>query len=135
MHWVFNNSAFSVLSISLCPLQGKSLTQELMQRPLRSTHGLLSPLAYKTQSHLCRGETAHNGLSSSTSITDLVRAPIAVKGQQDQGNSYKGQHLIRTGLQVPSIIMYGSTQEGMVWEEVRVPHFVLMANRRRLAPK
>jgi hypothetical protein len=50
----------------------------------------------------------------------LVRVSIAVKRHYDQGNFYKGQHLIGAGLQVQrfnplsSKWEYGSIQAGMV---------------------
>jgi hypothetical protein len=70
----------------------------------------------------------------------LVRVFIAVKRHHDQGNSYKGQHLIGAGLQVQGFSPlssrweHGSIQAGMVQEELRVLHFVPKANGRRLTP-
>jgi hypothetical protein len=57
----------------------------------------------------------------------LVRVPVAVKRHHGQGNSYKGQHLIRSGLEVQrfsplsSRWEHGSVQADMVLEkELRV---------------
>jgi hypothetical protein len=60
---------------------------------------------------------------------------IAVNRHHDQGNSYKGQHLIRAGLQVQrfsplSRQEHSSIQPGIVLEELRVLYLVLKANRR-----
>jgi hypothetical protein len=52
-----------------------------------------------------------------------------------QGNFYKGQHLIRVGLQVQRFRKeHGSVQADMRLEKLRVPPLVLKAARRRLAP-
>jgi hypothetical protein len=59
----------------------------------------------------------------------------------DQGNSYKRQHLIGTGLQVQrfspllSRWEHGSIQAGMVQEELRVLHLHLKATSRILASR
>ena len=66
---------------------------------------------------------------------------IAVKRHHDQGNSYKGKHLIGAGLQVqrfsPSSSRqeHGSIQAGMVQEELRVLHLHLKAASRILASR
>jgi hypothetical protein len=64
----------------------------------------------------------------------LVRVSTAVKRHHDQGDSYKGHHLIGAGLQVlrfkSIIITAGTRQADMVLEELRVLHLVLKANRR-----
>jgi hypothetical protein len=58
----------------------------------------------------------------------IVRVPIALKRHQDQGNSYKGQHLIGAGLSIlrfsplSSRQEHGSMQAGMVLEELRILH-------------
>jgi hypothetical protein len=72
----------------------------------------------------------------------LVRVSIAVKRHHDQGNSYKGQHLIRACLQVQRFSPLSSRQEhgsvhaGMVLEELRVTlHLDLKATRRRLTSR
>ena len=63
------------------------------------------------------------------------------KRHHDQGNSYKGQHLVRVGLQVqrfsplPSRQEHGSIQAGIVLEELRVLHLHLKDARRRLASR
>jgi hypothetical protein len=57
-----------------------------------------------------------------------LRVSIAVKKHHYQGNSYKGQHLVGTGLQVQRFSPLSSrpehdrVQAGMVLEEVRVLH-------------
>jgi N-acetylmuramoyl-L-alanine amidase len=61
-----------------------------------------------------------------------------VNRHHDQGNSYKGQHLIGAGLQVQrfsSLIIiikagHGGIQAGMVQEELRVLHLHLKAASR-----
>jgi hypothetical protein len=59
----------------------------------------------------------------------------------DQGNSYKGQHLIGAGLQVQrfsplsSRQEHGSIQAGMVQEELRVLHLHLKAASKTLTTK
>jgi hypothetical protein len=58
----------------------------------------------------------------------LVRVSIAVKRHHDQGNSYKGQHLIGAVLQVQrfsplsSRQQHGIIQADMAQEELRVLH-------------
>jgi hypothetical protein len=51
---------------------------------------------------------------------------ITVRRHHDQGNSYKGQHLIGAGLQSQMFIImagrHGSMQAGMVQEKRRVLH-------------
>jgi hypothetical protein len=65
---------------------------------------------------------------------------IAVKRHHDQGNSYKGQHLIGIGLQVQRSSQLSSRQEhsiiqaDMGLEELKVLHLDTNADRRRLAP-
>jgi hypothetical protein len=51
-----------------------------------------------------------------------------------QGNSFKGKHLIRSGLHYHDR-KHGSAQEGMALEELRVLHLVPKANRRRLTSR
>jgi hypothetical protein len=71
--------------------------------------------------------------------TCLSRVSIVVKRNHDQGNSYKGQHLIGASLLVlefsplSSWLKHGSIQEGMALEKLRVLHLVPKVNRRRLA--
>jgi hypothetical protein len=61
-----------------------------------------------------------------------------VNRQHDQGNSYKGQHLIGAGLQVQRFSPVSSLQElsylqaGMIWEEPRVLYLVPKATMRTL---
>ena len=56
--------------------RAKNWRQELMQRPWRGAaywlapHGLVSLISYKIQDHQPRDGTTHNGLSSTTSITN-----------------------------------------------------------------
>jgi hypothetical protein len=61
---------------------------------------------------------------------------------QDQGNSYKGQHLIGAGLKVQrfspllsSRQEHGSIQAGIVQEELRVLHLHLKAASRILSAR
>jgi hypothetical protein len=60
---------------------------------------------------------------------------MAVKIYHDQGNSYKGQHLIGDGLQVHyhQGRKHGSIQAGMALKDLRVLHFVPKTNRRKMA--
>ena len=61
-----------------------------------------------------------------------------MKRHHDQGKSYKGQHLIKAGLQVKGSVHYhhgrnhGSVQEDMVLEELKVLHLDVKEVRRRL---
>jgi hypothetical protein len=61
-----------------------------------------------------------------------------VKGQYDQGNSYKGNHLIGDGLQFQSFIHYhhgrkhGGVPADMVPEGSKILHLESKAARRRL---
>ena len=71
----------------------------------------------------------------------LILGFIAVNRHHDQGNSYKGHHLLMVTLQVQvqSIIirerkMAVSRQAAMTLEEMRVLHLVLNANRRLILP-
>jgi hypothetical protein len=79
-----------------------------------------------------RTRRAHAGLSSGVT---------AVNRHHDQGNSYKGQHLIGAGLQVQrfsplsSRQKHSSIQAGMVQEELRVLHLHLKAASRILASR
>jgi hypothetical protein len=65
----------------------------------------------------------------------------AVKRHHDQDNSYKGQFLIGSGLQVPRFSPLLSRQEhdsvhkGTALEELRVLHFVEKAVKRRLTSR
>ena len=58
----------------------------------------------------------------------IVRVPIALKRHQDQGNSYKGQHLIGAGLHVQRFSRlssrweHSSIQAGVVQVKLRVLH-------------
>ena len=60
---------------------------------------------------------------------------------RDQGDCYKGQHLIGAGLQVQrfspvsSRQEYGSIQAGMLQEELRVLHLVMKVNMRSPASR
>jgi hypothetical protein len=64
-----------------------------------------------------------------------------VHRHHDQGNSYKGQHLIGAGLQVQrfsplsSRLGHGSMQAGMVQAELRVLHLHLKAASRILTSR
>ena len=65
---------------------------------------------------------------------------IAMKRHQDQGDSYKRQHLIEGGFHSRGSIRYhyggkhGSLQADMVWEkEMKVLYLDLKAARRRLS--
>ena len=71
----------------------------------------------------------------------LVMVSIVVKGQNDQGNSYKGKYLIGTGLQFQRFSLLLSCQE--VWhdgmqadivldKDLRILYLYLKAARRRL---
>ena len=70
-----------------------------------------------------------------------VRVSIAVKRHHDQGNSFRGQHLIGAGLQVqrfsPSSSRreYDSIQAVIVKKELRVLYLHSNKVRRRLSPK
>jgi hypothetical protein len=61
-----------------------------------------------------------------------------VNRHHDQGNSYKGQHLIGAGLQVlrfsplSSWWEYGSVQADVGLEEPKVLHFDSKADKRKL---
>jgi hypothetical protein len=65
----------------------------------------------------------------------LLRFSIAVNRHHNQGNSYKGQHLIGAGLQVlrfsplSSRWEHGSIKAGMLQEMLRVLHLVSKVNR------
>ena len=50
-------------------------------------------------------------LKGTTTVTVLVTVSIPVKRHQDQGNTYKEQHLIGAGLQVESFSPLLSWQE------------------------
>ena len=52
-----------------------------------------------------------------------------MKRHHDQGNSYKGKHLVEVGLQVQSFssIIMGGSMADMVLEEQRVLHLDLQA--------
>jgi hypothetical protein len=71
----------------------------------------------------------------------LVRVSIAVNRHHDQGNSYKGQHLIGAGLQVQrfsplsSRWEHGNFQADMVQEELTVLHLHLKATSRILTSR
>ena len=66
----------------------------------------------------------------------LVRVSIAVKRHHDQGNFYKGQHLIEAVLQVQrfspllSRLEHGSVQGDVGLGEMKVLHLDPKANRR-----
>ena len=68
----------------------------------------------------------------------LIRVSIAVKRHHDQGDSYKGQHLVGAGLQVQSFSPlssrweHGSFKESLALEELRVLHLDLTAARGKL---
>jgi hypothetical protein len=59
-----------------------------------------------------------------------------MKRHHDQGNSYKGKHLIGYGFPVQKFSLFsskskhGRIQVGMTWEELRVLHLDLTAARR-----
>jgi hypothetical protein len=61
-----------------------------------------------------------------------------VERHRDQGNSYKGQHLIRAAYRFRDSVQYhqsgsmAASRQGMVQEELRVLHLVMKASRRRL---
>ena len=58
---------------------------------------------------------------------------IAVKRHHDQGNSYKGKHLIGAGLQFQRLSPFSSWQKAWLLEkELRVLHLDLQTARRRL---
>ena len=68
----------------------------------------------------------HKWVSYLGSAPILVRVSIAVKRQHIHGNSYKGKHLIRAGLQCIGLVRYhhrrkhGGTQADVVLEKMRV---------------
>ena len=70
-----------------------------------------------------------------------VRVFAAMNRHHDQGNSYKGQHLIGVGLQVQRFSLlslrqeHGSMQVGMVQLEPRVLHLCLKTASRILASR
>jgi hypothetical protein len=75
-------------------------------------------------------------------IWRCLRVSIAVERHHDQGNSYKGQHLVGAGLKVQRFSPLSSWQEA--WQcpadmalekEQRVLHLDLKATRRRLSFK
>jgi hypothetical protein len=72
-------------------------------------------------------------------VTVLLGVSNAINKHHEQGNSYKGQNLIGAGLQVQrfsplsSRQEHGSIQAGMAWEELRVRHLHLKADRSKLA--
>ena len=88
-------------------------------------------------------QTPDRALAKVTTVTAtvLIWVSIALKRHHDQGNFYKGQHLIGTGLQVlrfsPSSSRqeHGSIQADMVQEKLRVPHIHLKAASGRLASR
>ena len=90
----------------------------------------------------CRSHTWLDCLPDSNLLgwgSVLVRGSIAVNRPHDQGNSYKGHHLIGATLRFRSSIHYhqggnhGSIETDMVLEELRVLHLDCKAARRRLA--
>ena len=91
------------------------------------------------------------GLSVNLELINLIRLAgqraclslgfTAVNRHHDQGNSYKGQHLIGAGLQIQRFSLLSSKQEhgniqaGMVQEELRVLHLLLKAANGRLTSR
>ena len=80
----------------------------------RKSHSKLSAALQSPQIHVAPSKSLARLITAipqslvPTSI--LVRVCITIKRQYDQGNSYKGQHLIGTGTEVQSIII----KEGMM---------------------
>jgi hypothetical protein len=72
-------------------------------------------------------------------LSVLARVSMAVKRPHDQGNSYKGQHLIGAALQVQRFSPFssrqehGSTQAVMMRKELRILYVHLKAARRRVS--